>query len=301
MTTHLYTLCWNEAKTLGFFFRHYDPFVDRYIIYDDGSTDGSIEKLEAHPKVELRKWVRPYPDSFILSQREWMNTVWKESRVNADWVIIVDIDEHLFHPRRSIKDYLQSCKDQGVTFVPALGYQMISDEFPKAEEHLCYTRTCGAPFYRMSKPGVFNPKAIEESNIALGRHTAKASGKIIFPPHDEMLLLHYKFLGFEDTFERYEDQEKKLGVQDKAEWRTPFFFSSRSYFQRRWRNFQKNVTDLSSPDFNPGKDHSGKVWWRPGFRYYLFLLSRKLKWLFVPGAILRKIKKTLGLTSNAPQ
>ena len=28
---------------LAFFFRHYDPWVDRYVIYDDGSTDGSLE------------------------------------------------------------------------------------------------------------------------------------------------------------------------------------------------------------------------------------------------------------------
>ena len=37
---HLYTICWDEADMLGFFFRHYDSWVDRYVIYDDGSTEG---------------------------------------------------------------------------------------------------------------------------------------------------------------------------------------------------------------------------------------------------------------------
>ena len=31
MIVHLYTLCWNEAEMLPYFFRHYDPWVDRLI------------------------------------------------------------------------------------------------------------------------------------------------------------------------------------------------------------------------------------------------------------------------------
>ena len=51
MRIDLYTLCWNDADMLGFFFRHYDRFVQRYIVYDDGSTDQSLEILHAN-----RRW-----------------------------------------------------------------------------------------------------------------------------------------------------------------------------------------------------------------------------------------------------
>ena len=98
---HLYTLCWDEADMLGFFFRHYDPFVDRYVIYDDGSTDGSREILSAHPKVELRDFPRTDPDSFVLSHRAMQNEAWKESRHRADWIVITAIDEHLHVPGRA--------------------------------------------------------------------------------------------------------------------------------------------------------------------------------------------------------
>jgi hypothetical protein len=30
----IYALCWNEADLLSFFFRHYDPIVSRYFIFD---------------------------------------------------------------------------------------------------------------------------------------------------------------------------------------------------------------------------------------------------------------------------
>jgi Glycosyl transferase family 2 len=48
-----------HAKILPFFFGHYDPLVDAYTVFDDGSTDGSLEILRANPKVEVRRFARP--------------------------------------------------------------------------------------------------------------------------------------------------------------------------------------------------------------------------------------------------
>src|SRR6185503_2039717 len=106
---HLYATCWNEIRLLGFFFRHYDRFVQRYVIFDDGSTDGSLDLLQGHPKVELRRFYRRDCDSFTLSERDLFNHCWKESRgfrggPQADFVIICDVDEHLVH--RDLGGYL---------------------------------------------------------------------------------------------------------------------------------------------------------------------------------------------------
>ena len=151
MITHLYTLCWNEADMLEFFFRNYDPWVDRYIIFDDGSTDGSIEILKARPRVEVRRWHRKYSDSYLISQVEWLNEVWKESRGCADWVVMVDMDEHLFAPRSPMPDLLERYKSQGITLAPALGFQILSEDFPGADEHLVQSRTWGTPRPNMCK------------------------------------------------------------------------------------------------------------------------------------------------------
>lgn len=58
MSIHLYAACWNEERIIPFFLQHYEPLVDRIIIYDDHSTDRSVELLRASPKVEIRPFQR---------------------------------------------------------------------------------------------------------------------------------------------------------------------------------------------------------------------------------------------------
>src|SRR5262249_10439835 len=145
---HLYATCWNDARQLGWFFRHYDPIVERYVIFDDGSTDGSAELLTRHPKVETRRFLRRHNDSFVLSELELFNNCWKESRgwngqAPADWVIVCSLDEHLVHA--DLRSYLTQCSEAGVTVIPSLGFQMFTDELPGSDERLCETRTLGVP------------------------------------------------------------------------------------------------------------------------------------------------------------
>jgi len=40
---HRYTVCWDEADMLGFFFRHYDQWVNRYVVYD--ATFGTVSAI----------------------------------------------------------------------------------------------------------------------------------------------------------------------------------------------------------------------------------------------------------------
>ncbi len=98
---------------LDFFFRHYDPWVDRYVIYDDGSTDATLSVLAARPDVEIRRFERIHPLSFVESARAWQNSAWKEARSRAAWVVVTAIDEHIYHP--AMPDYLVRCKTAGVT------------------------------------------------------------------------------------------------------------------------------------------------------------------------------------------
>ena len=261
MRIDLYTRCWNDARMLGFFFRHYDRLVSRYVVYDDGSTDDSLDLLRSNPKVEIRP-TPPYsdPTSRVASGLAILESCWKESRGVADWVIVTDIDEHLHHP--DLENYLKACKQTGVTVIPALGYEMLADEFPQSGLWLSQSLTMGAPSSDSSKLNIFAPDQIETTNYAVGRHTADPKGIVIAPSRDELLLLHYKFLGFERTKQRLEEYRTRQRQKDLEMYWGNQYSWSREQLMERWQQLTSRLGDISRPDLNPWLSHDEPRWWK---------------------------------------
>jgi Glycosyl transferase family 2 len=163
------------------FFRHYDPVVQRYVVFDDGSTDQSLELLRSNPKVELRAMPEPSdPSSYVASGVALFDQCWKESRGRADWVILTDIDEHLYHPQ--LQDYLAHCARHGVSAVPALGYQMLAEKFPPESCLLSEACTIGAPYPPMSKLNIFSPARIKKPSSNPDGIASICGAMWLFPP-----------------------------------------------------------------------------------------------------------------------
>jgi glycosyltransferase involved in cell wall biosynthesis len=90
-------------------------------VFQVHGVDGTRDILKAHSKVDVHRFVRANPDSLDLSKIAVFNQCWKEARGNADYVIIVDCDEHIFHPK--LIEYLAAQKRNEVTLIPTLGFQ----------------------------------------------------------------------------------------------------------------------------------------------------------------------------------
>ncbi len=219
MIIHLYALCWNEEKMLPHFLRHYENMVDTFFIFDNGSDDASIRLLEAHPKVTLNRF-KVTGDSFVLDALYFYNNIWKQSRGIADWVILCNVDEHLYHPEWH--NLLKKSMKRKITLLPATGYQMISATFPAHDCWIMQHVRYGFRDSQWNKIACFNPMEIEEINFTPGRHEANPAGNVRYPEKTRIKLLHYKYMGLPYIIKRYaelgarltlKDQEKNFGHQ----------------------------------------------------------------------------------------
>lgn len=259
MRVVLFTICWNDMAMLRFFFRHYDRFVSRYVIFDEGSTDGSADLIRSHPRAELRHFVRSHPDSFALSEQQLSDECWKGEDA-ADYVIVTDIDEHLYHA--DTPALLSRYKAEGVTLVPALGYQMVSEEFPEENEVLCETRMRGAPWANMCKISIFDPSAITEINFEPGRHEAKPEGRLVVPERDEMLLLHYKYMGFQRTYARHLELRSGLRSKDEEKGWGHKYRWTETQLREDWGGVSKYAVDISALGPRPDVGYPVALWWK---------------------------------------
>lgn len=208
---HLYALCWNEVKILPFFFRHYDPIVDQYFIFDNHSTDGSQQVLNEHARVTWETF-EVQGNSFVEHARNMYNQMWKRSRGQADWVIVCNIDELFWHS--DLKAYLARCKASNITVISSGGFEMWSDTFPVTDLSLNTQVIYGSPRTSLNKKEIFNPDKIEEINFSVGRHEIEPLGDVRLPEVSEIKLLHYKFLGLEYVLKRYDALRQGLRSHD---------------------------------------------------------------------------------------
>lgn len=184
---------------IPYFFRHYNGLADRFFIFDNGSTDGSLELLAGDERVSVTHW-DVQGDSFVIEAARLANRCWKQSRGQADWVLTAEVDEHLHHP--DLPAYLDSCARRGITAIEAIGYDMIADRFPTEDRPLWQLVTGGVRSFGMDKLAIFDPAAIRETNYEAGRHKALPTGRVVREPAKQVRLLHYKFLGAEYVAER---------------------------------------------------------------------------------------------------
>lgn len=254
----LYTMSWNEERMLPFFFRHYDAWIDRYVVYDDGSTDRTLAMLHAHPKVEVRRFERSVADLFVASATALQNSVWREARGAADWVVITAIDEHLQHPDMSA--YLASCRCAGVSAIPALGFQMLADRFPDSDAWLAETHLIGAPYWQMNKLSIFNSARIEATNYSFGRHFAEPAGSVAYPEVDEVLNLHYKYLDGDYVQSRHSLLASGLGSGDVALGLGGNYRWSSDELAAEWRKLAAVALDYRDPSV--GLATHVERWWR---------------------------------------
>ena len=256
---HVYALCWNERRMLPYFLSHYRSIAERFVVFDDGSDDGSVEYLLGFDDVEVRPFAND-GDSFVEAERELYEHCWKECRGHADWVITPNVDEHLYHA--DFSGLLKKYRTKGITAVPALGYQMVSDSFPDTSGRLCDVVRRGMPWNMMNKLLVFDPNAIESIGFGLGIHDASPVGRVAYPGRDELRLLHFKYLGLPYLIARRAELGSRLKSADVERGLGIKYLRSESKTRAAFEEVTRNAVTAVGPGSAPLEEHGTERWWR---------------------------------------
>jgi hypothetical protein len=211
MIIHAHILAFNEEKILPFTLDYYSNLCEKIFIYDNMSTDGSDEIYTRYPKVTVIKW----DSNNEINEMNYVNIKsngYKQYSRDADWVIVCDCDEILYHSK--LLDKLTYYKENGITVPKVNGHDMVSETFPEYDGGLITTKVkTGSEVYApFCKNIIFNPKLNVEFGI--GGHSFKCDNAT-FSVSPELKLLHYKFLGVEYVETIYKARMERLSEFNK--------------------------------------------------------------------------------------
>ncbi len=243
LRVHLYTFCYNEEFIIPYFLRHYLPIVSKIIVFDNYSTDKSVELLREHSNVFVKQ-IDTNNEFRDDVKRSLTNTVWKKSRGHADYVIVLDIDEFLYHP--SFNNEISRLMQLGYTVIRPIGYDMITQELPSGDGQIYDEVKEGMRHREWDKMALFDPNKIEEMNYSPGAHWCLPEGyvKALKRDHD-FKLLHFRYLGLDYVLEKHQKRAARLSqINLKNNWGYHYLFDGskqKEIFDQVYENREKVI------------------------------------------------------------
>lgn len=207
MKIEVHSLLHNEILMLPYFFRHYSQFAD-IIFYESNSTDGSPEFAE----LLGCKVIKIKENNNLIDERiftDMKNNCWKDSK--ADWVIICDTDEFVYHP-----DFIKILETTKYNMFQPQEFLMYSREFPTTNGQIYDEIKHGRPgIASFGKNILFKPKDVIEMNYSHGCHYCQPIGNIKTAPETDIKTLHYHFTGIEYRLKKYKYLANRLSAINK--------------------------------------------------------------------------------------
>lgn len=215
-TFYVLSVCWNEEFFLPYFLQHYS-FATKIVIFDNMSSDNSVALMKQHPNVEICTYNTnaQIRDDIYL---EIKNHAWKQYRHLCDWVIIVDIDELIYHPL-GIPAFVQSLPPH-VGIAKCKGYEMFCPNLSPFSPEVPIYQKCvtGVPGIKLDKCTLLNTKMVQEINYLTGCHQAfpqLARPNMTIYTHPQFVLLHYKFIHpLPQMIFRYKQMARRLSREN---------------------------------------------------------------------------------------
>jgi hypothetical protein len=209
---------------------------------DNESDDDSTAIIRSYKNAEVRTYSTngEIRDDIYL---EIKNNIWKESRGKADWVIVCDVDEILYHPNLITK--LDELKERGINIIKPHGYDMYAEDYPK--NSLLEIKTGIKDNRLLGKCIIFNPNSVEEINYKTGCHKCYPTGNLKFYKEDDIKLLHYKCLNLDFLLGRFELLKNRLSLYNIENKFGKHYLAEEESIKKKYFKNLSNSEDVFKP------------------------------------------------------
>lgn len=251
------TLCKNEMDILPFVKKYWERISADVIVYDNGSTDGSLDYLSSIPYVTIRHFDSDGHNDII--HKNVKEQAYLEYKNDYDIIIITDMDEVFFFD--DFKAVSKAFIDGGYNILMTPIISLCEDFKPPFSEDKYLHQLCHK-FYKQrmnhmkgfenySKLSIFNTKVTDKVEMSVGQHFVKTSPdmKIMlsnngFNLHiDKGFGLDYKYKVRQRMYANLSDTNKRYGMAIE-------YADSYEKLEREYKNNQKNSFDINDNNCN---------------------------------------------------
>ena len=239
------TLTYNESKMIPFIMPYYERLgFDKLVVYDNESTDNTIELLKQYPFVEIRTFKTKGKNNRVQSELK-TNFVKKYQKQTDVWLYISDFDEVIYY-NGDFKKYLQEKDSQGYTYLNQIMIELITDKFPNNLAHEnCEIGHIWKDISGGAKMTLFKPNKIKNIKYGIGAHTVEVSSQSLFKSlnHQEIKSFHIKYIDYNYCYERTKLAKERRSQEDiKRKFGTQYNIEN---FKNEWEKRKQNSISIN--------------------------------------------------------
>lgn len=245
------TLCYNEMDILPFVRQYWERIGCDVYVYDNGSTDGSIEYLKQYDWIDVRHFDSDGQNDII--QKTIKENAYAELKDKYDIIIISDMDEVFYFS--DFKAVSKAFIDGGYSCMVTPIFSLCEDFKPPYLENKLLHQQCHK-FYRqkmnhmkgfekVSKISIFNTKVADSITMSVGQHYVYTSNMRIMLANDAFCLHIDKGFGVDYKYKIRQKMNDNLSDTNRRGGMCVEYSDSFEKLERNYRYNQENGFDIN--------------------------------------------------------
>ena len=246
------TFTYNESAMIPYVMKYAEHAgFDKFIVYDNESTDNTVKLLKKYPFVEVRT-LRTGGKKSNQAITDVKNTVWKEfNDIKNAWIFIADFDEVIYYDG-NLKEYLEKAGDEGYNCLNQDMVETICKNFPDKNKFV-HEGCNGGLFWGNSNTGgckmtLFKSGVFKNVKYLPGAHTVNVvlnTGLRIKSLNEKKIKsFHLKFIDFDYCLKRKNIANNRRGPDDIRKNYGYQYTISDSEFKEKLKTRLRKVFDI---------------------------------------------------------